>query len=103
MARATPARSTNCSGETVDDFVTSLIRTNAAVGATAGLLWLINRGFHLHLLDPTTTGITSLAIATYYTIARILEHRWPALGLLLLGSRQQPVYSDDKPRPEAST
>jgi hypothetical protein len=101
MARTTPARSTNCSGETVDDFVTSLIRTNAAVGATAGLLWVINRGFHLQLLDPTTTGITSLAIATYYTVARILEHRWPALGLLLLGSRQQPTYNGEKPKATA--
>ena len=46
------------------------------------LSWLAARGFSLD--DEATYGLTAFltaaGIALYYTLARALEQRWPALG-----------------------
>lgn len=75
----------------------SLARTYVSMAVGVVVAWFAARGFEV---DPATqvaaiAGLTGLASALYYTIARAVEARWPRLGgiLLTLGlSSQQPVY-----------
>lgn len=76
----------------------SLIRTYVpvAVGSVISFL-VVNYGL---VVDPTISnqlvaGLTGLIIAGYYLLARLLERKYPALGVLL-GSTQKPVYVEDK-------
>lgn len=75
--------------------ITSLIRT--VVPIVVG--WLLSlgavraAGIDEEQLTGLLTGLlTVLAQIGYYAIARLLEQRWPAVGVVLLGSRRQPQY-----------
>jgi hypothetical protein len=53
-------------------------------------------------LDPSTSagliaGLTGLLAGAYYTVVRLLEAKWPALGLLL-GHAAKPQYKPAKAR-----
>lgn len=77
----------------MSDLLVSLIRTWVPV-AVGGLLSLLAaQGVEF---DPTTeqgliVGLTGLITAVYYFGARLLEQKWPSLGILL-GSKKQPTY-----------
>lgn len=77
----------------MSDAITGLIRTWTPTAVGAALAWLLTLGIEL---DPTAqagliTGLTAVVIAVYYALARLLESRWPWLGVLL-GSTKQPTY-----------
>ena len=74
--------------------ILSLIRTYVPIAVGALVAWLLTLGV---TLDPAseaglTVAGTGLLIATYYTLIRLLERRWPWVGILL-GSAQAPTYS----------
>ena len=72
----------------------SLIRTYVPVGVGALVVWLTTLGVELD--EATRNGLvvflTGLGIAAYYTVVRLLEKRWPKIGVLL-GATKQPEYS----------
>jgi hypothetical protein len=67
----------------------NLIRTYVPVVVGSGISWLISHG--IQVTTPTKAALiallTSTLIAGYYTVLRVLEERWPSIGLLL-GARQ---------------
>lgn len=78
----------------MSDAFVGLIRTWVPAGVGAALAWLITLGVEL---DPQTeagllTSLTALAIALYYTVIRLLEAKWPAVGVLL-GVPKTAVYN----------
>lgn len=80
--------------------ILSLVRTYVPVAVGALAAWLLTLGVELNAEAQTglTVFLTGLIVAVYYTVARLLERKWPALGFLL-GSTKQPVY-DTPPVPE---
>ena len=81
------------------NFFISLVRTYVpiAVGSVISFL-VVNYGL---VVDESITaqlvaGLTGLIIAGYYLLARLLERKFPALGVLL-GSTQKPVYVEQTP------
>jgi hypothetical protein len=83
----------------IQGYVTSAVRTLSAY-AVAWLLSLKLAGPVLAFLNVGTetakerlTALLVFALGTvYYLIARLLEHRWPALGVLL-GVPTKPTYA----------
>lgn len=78
--------------------VLSLVRTYVPVAVGAFVAWLLTLGVEL---DPSAeaglvTAGTGLLIALYYTLARLLERRWPWAGVLL-GATTQPTYDQRTP------
>jgi hypothetical protein len=64
----------------------NLIRTYTPIAVGVIASWLTARGIHV---DPSTTAaaivaMTGVFTAAYYTIARVLEERYPAVGAVLL-------------------
>jgi len=74
----------------MNDHLVSLIRTYSAIWIPTAAAWLAGFGVDLPV-DETTMVVTSLAVSIYYTIVRVLESRWPWVGVLL-GSTRQPTY-----------
>lgn len=77
------------------DYLISLVRTTVPAGVAAVLAYLAARwgiGLDADASVQLTAGVTALATAVYYAVARALEQRWPAVGKLLLGSAKQPLY-----------
>ena len=77
----------------MSDFVTSQIRTYTPIIAGALVSWLATKGMEL---DAETqagliVALTGTAQAAYYFIVRLLERRWPKVGVLL-GSAKKPEY-----------
>lgn len=77
----------------MSDTLVSLIRTYVPVGVGAFFSWLLTLGVDV---DATTqaglvTALTGVVISVYYTLARLLEKKWPFFGLLL-GSSKEPSY-----------
>lgn len=76
------------------NFVISLIRTYVpiAVGTLISFLF-VQFGLTLdgEIALQLTTGLTGLVIGLYYLVARLLERKFPQLGVLL-GSTAKPVY-----------
>ena len=75
--------------------VPSLIRTYVPVGVGALLSLLVTTGvLPSPLPEDATAGVVTAAVAVgiglYYTVVRLLEQRYPAVGVLL-GSTSQPV------------
>lgn len=67
--------------------VPSLIRTYVPLGVGVGLSYLATRGVHL---DPQAQAglialLTAVLTAVYYTVVRLVETRYPAIGTVLLG------------------
>lgn len=73
--------------------ILSLVRTYVPVAVGALAAWLLTLGIELDAEAQTglTVALTGLVVAVYYTVARLLEKRWPVFGILL-GSTKQPEY-----------
>lgn len=79
----------------MNDLVVSGIRTIVPIVVGSVLAWLAQKNFNIDK-DTAVQFATGLAIALYYLVARVLERRWPAAGLLL-GSKKQPAYVPPTP------
>lgn len=80
----------------MNNFVTSQIRTYTPIIVGALVAWLTS--LSLQLDAETQSGLivvlTGVLQAVYYLIARLLEKRWPQLGVLL-GSAKTPTYKKE--------
>jgi hypothetical protein len=75
---------------TLSDLAPSMIRTLVPmiVGAIGGY-----EATYLGLTPSQQTAYTTVAVGgLYYALVRLLEHRWPSLGILL-GVPMAPVYT----------
>jgi len=81
----------------------NLVRTYVPVIVGGVASWLTAHGIHVNAATETQVIVvmTSVFTAAYYTIARVLEERFPAIGAVLLGSRpaQQLGPADMYPEP----
>lgn len=81
----------------MSDLLASLIRTWVPIGVGALISWLVTLGIEV---DPATesgliVGLTGLITAGYYTLVRLLEKKYPWVGVLL-GKPAQPEYHQPK-------
>lgn len=81
----------------MNDIITSLIRTYVPIAVGTVISWLATRGLNI---DEATgaalvAGLTGVCIAVYYTVVRLLERKFPKIGLLL-GSAKTPEYTGSK-------
>lgn len=78
----------------VGDLVTSALRTYAPMAVGAVVAYLAVRGVDVSAEGQAglVIGFTAVLQAVYYTVARLLERRYPQLGRVLLLSKKQPVY-----------
>ena len=76
-----------------NSFVTSLIRTwvPIAVGAVVSYLLTLEIELDEQAQAGLVVSLTALLQGLYYLIVRVLERRYPKLGLLL-GVESQPKY-----------
>jgi hypothetical protein len=76
------------------------IRTGVPAAWATFLTWVVAK-FGLHLSDEDY-GMVLLALTAVIPVfsraAREVEVRWPAVGRILFGSAQTPVYGDAEPR-----
>lgn len=81
----------------MNSFVISQIRTYVPILVGALVAWLITVGVELD--SDTQAGIivalTGLLQGLYYFIVRLLEKKWPKIGVLL-GVASKPVYTEPK-------
>lgn len=79
----------------MSDTLVSLIRTYVPVGVGAFFAWLVTLGVEVDAATQAglVTALTGVVIAAYYTVVRLLERKWPFLGVLL-GSTKAPSYED---------
>lgn len=77
----------------MSDFVISQIRTYVPMLAGAIVSWLALNGVQLDSNAALALGsfLTALFGAVYYLVVRLLEARWPQVGVLL-GKAKTPVY-----------
>lgn len=73
----------------------SLIRTYVPAAVGALLSWLLTLGVQI---DPATEAAlvaagAGLLTAVYYTLARLLEQKWPGAGVLLGATKSPDSYS----------
>lgn len=78
----------------MSDFLTSLIRTYVPIIVGSFVGWLAVKGVSL---DPNAiAGLTAflggLFSAVYYLVVRLLERKFPQVGILL-GSTKKPEYT----------
>lgn len=78
----------------MNDYITSNIRTYVPIGVGFLISFLASKGVEL---DPDTrqlvmAAMTALAIGLYYSLARLIEMKWPSAGRWLLGSQKMPQY-----------
>lgn len=76
------------------NFVTSLVRTYVPILIGSVLSFLaVKYGFAVEpdVQNQLVAGLTGVVTAAYYLLARLLERKFPQLGVLL-GSTQKPVY-----------
>jgi hypothetical protein len=82
----------------INDFATSLIRTYVPLAVGVALTWLATH-FGVVLSDTDSqaaaAGAVAVLTAAYYLVARLLEKKWPAAGVLL-GRSKAPAY-EQKP------
>lgn len=79
----------------MSDFVVSFIRTYVPILVGSLISWLTTKGL---TLDETASAglvvfLTGFLIAAYYGVVRLLEARFPQVGILL-GSVKQPEYNE---------
>jgi uncharacterized membrane protein (DUF441 family) len=84
----------------MSDHFLALIRTWVPVGVGVVLAWLAARAGVV--LDESSSaalasGVTGLAAAAYYALARVLESWHPLFGVLL-GAARQPRYEPEDAR-----
>lgn len=78
------------------NFVTSLIRTYVPIIVGALVAWLatIDLAIAAEAQAGLVVFLTALLQGAYYTVIRLLERKFPKLGLLL-GSTSKPAYAKD--------
>lgn len=81
----------------LSDWIAAWIRTQVAVWVPVLAAWLASLGVEVPV-EPTTMVLVSAIITAYYTVVRLLEARWPAIGVLL-GWKAQPTYGSTTERP----
>jgi hypothetical protein len=83
---------------TLGDFGASLVRTYVPIGVGVVLGWLTAHGLGLSGAEATsvTAALTGGIAALYWLGIRLLEAKWPALGIFL-GKAAQPVYRPAPP------
>ena len=79
----------------MSDLITSFVRTYVPVIVGSLISFLATKGIEV---DTTTsaalvTFLTGASILVYYTVIRLLEKRFPQIGVLL-GSTKKPEYTD---------
>lgn len=81
----------------MNDIITSLIRTYVPVIVGSLIAWLAARGIKVD--DATSaavvTALSGTIILAYYTVIRLLERKFPKVGILL-GSTKKPEYTETK-------
>lgn len=77
----------------MSDTITSLIRTYVPIAVGSFISWLVTKNIVLDEVTATAlvTAFTGLMIGIYYTVVRVLEKKFPWMGVLL-GSKKQPEY-----------
>ena len=79
---------------TLRDLLASIVRTAVPYGVGALLAWL-GRKYGLVLSEDASANAMALAGAVagaaYYSLVRLVETKWPAVGVLL-GWKVQPQY-----------
>lgn len=77
----------------MSDAIVSLIRTYVPVAVGAFIAWLLSLGIEVDAETQAglVVSMTGLVVAAYYTLIRLLERKWPAVGVLL-GIPKQPEY-----------
>jgi uncharacterized protein (DUF697 family) len=82
----------------MNNLFTSYIRTGVPIVVGSVISYLVVKfGFVIDesVTAQLTTGLTGLIIGAYYVVARLLERKFPKLGVLL-GSTAKPVYVEPK-------
>ena len=76
--------------QTTNDVLTSLRRTLVPLAVGYLLAQAARAGFDID--EGQLTGvIESLVTGAYYAVVRLLEVKWPQVGVLL-GATRQPIY-----------
>lgn len=75
--------------------IISWVRTIVPIGIGAAVAWLLTLGIEV---DATTqnslvVGVTGLVIAAYYSLVRLLEKKFPWIGVLLGVAKSPDGYS----------
>lgn len=74
----------------MNDLLVSMIRTWVPIVLGSVLTWLIEAGVDIDR-DGVIVAVTGFVIAVYYAVVRVLETRYPAVGVLL-GRKTAPTY-----------
>lgn len=84
--------------------IISWIRTIVPIVMGGFVAWLVALGVHLDkgTEDALVVAVTGLCIAVYYTLARLLEKRFPTLGVLLGVAKTPDSYSKGEASVEAA-
>lgn len=82
----------------INDTLIGLIRTWVPIGVGAAISWLATAGLQLdnETQAAAIVAATGAIQAAYYTVVRLLENKYPAIGWLL-GSAKTPTYSPATP------
>jgi len=67
----------------------NLIRTYVPLAVGLAISWLVAHGVHIDTQAKfaVSGAMTTVISGAYYTVVRVLEERWPAIGVLL-GARR---------------
>jgi hypothetical protein len=78
----------------LNDTLIGLIRTWVPIGVGAVIAWFTAQGLSLDSETQTAVivALTGVTQAVYYSVVRLLENQFPAIGWLL-GSAKTPVYN----------
>lgn len=81
----------------MNDIITSLVRTYVPVIVGSVIAWLAARGINVDegTSAAAVTALTGVIILAYYTVVRLLERKFPKIGVLL-GSTKKPEYTEPK-------
>lgn len=81
----------------MNDLAISFIRTYVPIAVGSFISWLATKGLSLDAQTSAglITFLTGLIIAAYYGIVRLLERKFPQVGLLL-GAAKKPEYAESK-------
>lgn len=78
----------------LNNYVISLIRTVSPILVGTLLAWAAS-SLHVVIGPSSQAGLVALCVAVlsaaYYALVRLLERKWPSLGVLL-GVPAKPVY-----------
>ena len=76
----------------MSDLTPSIIRTGTPLVVGPLVTWLASKGVDIDG-ETLTAAVAAVVGFVYYVGVRLLERRWPFLGVLL-GSKKTPTYVD---------